>query len=169
MRNYGRVVHNPLGHTVYWPRRPQAGWGKCFFNVIPEGKQYHKRCQRERFSRISSFCYLHIEWWVEERAKIRADRILKEEAIKPDPLSEEDFLIKNPKEAVAFLSKINYYIYKGWLDPVKARIIRETVVNQTRVLREAMGGPRDPRDVDTRTPDEIEEDRKHLASLESSG
>lgn len=168
-REYGRVARNKLGHTVFWHRRPMNGWGECFFKTpFPRTKAESTRCHRERFSKVSSYCYQHLEWWSNRRAEIMAERVTDEELAMADPFDESAFKVENPKEAVKFLSRINYYVYKGWLDPIKARVLRETIMNQVRVIQESMGGPK-PLLEDDRTPEEIKQDAELAADLKRRG
>ena len=126
------VKRNPGGDWVAMlPGRPPDGWGKCR-HVDPETRV--EPCDKERFRDVTAFCHEHMVWWREKRLELQAKKVVEEEVSGFGDMKEGDFAFETPKEAKAFLAKVNFAVYKNWIPIGKARALSEMARWQLRAM-----------------------------------
>lgn len=132
----GKVRHgkNNSGDKVLEESRPQEGWGKCK-HINPGGDVATEGCNRERFSEGSPFCHTHLEYWREKRLEVKAKKMADEELERQEStLTQKDFILKKPQDAVNLLAKINFAVYRGFLEIGKAKAFKEIIAAQVNAL-----------------------------------
>jgi len=125
------IGKNSAGDEVSRRNRPGGGWGSCKHVDKQNGIQ---GCLAERFSHHVSWCKVHIKYWEDYLAGVRAKKVYEEQIALEAYLEEKLFKFETPQDVINLLSKLTFAIYKGWIKPERVRQVREIAISTLKAL-----------------------------------
>ena len=125
------IGKNSAGDEVSRRSRPGDGWGSCKHVDKQNGVQ---GCLAERFSHNVSWCKVHIKYWEDYLAGVRAQKVYDEQVVLEAYLEEKLFKFETPQDVIHLLSKLTFAIYKGWIKPERVRQVREVAISTLKAL-----------------------------------